>query len=147
MKTIALRFSETFAPEIGTIAAHQELINTQGYAWYGKLGSAISAKVIVDVMKNDDPKILLIHSGKQARYWMFVTAISRGMPPINEIPEYYRDLSCKIKCWFKVRAFEEAPRGIMSQCYVISSNSLLSEASKYSMSPYFIITVKEKASD
>ena len=40
MKTIALRYGEHFAPQCGTIAAHQELINELGYAWYGKMGAA-----------------------------------------------------------------------------------------------------------
>ena len=38
MKTIALRFGETFSPEGGTIKAHQEVIDSCGYVWYGKLG-------------------------------------------------------------------------------------------------------------
>ncbi len=143
MKTIALRFSENFSPEIGTIATHQQLINSLGYVWYGKLGTPIAAKVAEEIMQNEDPKILLINSGKQDRYWAHIIEVSRSLPPLNEIPEYYRDISEKFKCWFKVKSFEDAPRGIMSQCFVASSNSPLSEASKHSMSPYFIITVKE----
>ena len=44
-KTIALRFSDNFAPEIGTIAAHNTMIGLNGYVWYGKLGSRVSKKV------------------------------------------------------------------------------------------------------
>lgn len=36
MKTVALRFSNKFAPICGTIEAHEELIKKRGYAWYGK---------------------------------------------------------------------------------------------------------------
>lgn len=143
MKTIALRFSENFAPEEGTITAHQQLIDLIGYVWYGKFGTPISAKVAEEIMLNEDPKILLINSGKQERYWAHITEVSRAMPPMNEIPEYYREFSEKFKYWFKVKAFEMAPRGIMSQCYVASSNRPLSEVSKYSMSPYFIINYEE----
>jgi hypothetical protein len=143
VKTIALRFSENFSPEAGTIAAHQQLIESLGYVWYGKLGTPIATKVVEEIMQNEDPKILLINSGKQDRYWANIIEVSRSLPPLNEIPEYYRDISEKFKCWFKVKSFEDAPRGIMSQCFVASSNSRLSEASKHSMSPYFIIIVKE----
>ena len=143
MKTIALRFSENFAPEAGTIMAHQQLIDLLGYVWYGKLGAQISVKVIEEIMRNDDPKILLINSGKQGRYWAHVVEISRSLPALNEIPEYYRGISDKFKCWFKVVAFENAPREIMSKCFVASSNRSLSEASRCSMSPYFIITHEE----
>ena len=46
MKTIALRFGEHFSPEIGTIAAHQKIIDEYGFVWYGKMGSSVSNKVI-----------------------------------------------------------------------------------------------------
>ena len=37
MRTIALRFSNNFAPEAGTIVEHQEIIAELGFVWYGKL--------------------------------------------------------------------------------------------------------------
>ena len=143
MKTIAIRFSENFAPDIGTVAAHQKIIDSLGYCWYGKLGSPISNNVAEDILKNKDPRVLLIHSGKQERYWMCISEVTRDLPPLNEIPDYYRDASDKFKSWFKVKAFTKAPSGIMSRCVVISSKSTLSEASKHSMSPYFIIDFEE----
>lgn len=81
MKTIALRYSENFAPIEGTILAHQNLIDLNGYVWYGKLGTPISAKIAQEILKNEDPKILLIHSGKQDRYWAHISEISRDLPP------------------------------------------------------------------
>lgn len=143
MKTIALRFSENFSPSMGTIAAHQKLIDELGFVWFGKLGTPISAKVVNQIMQNEEPKILLIHSGKVNRYWVQIAEITRDLPSINEIPEYYRDMTEKFKCWFKVVRFEEAPRDIMSQCLVATSKRPLSEVSKYSMSPYFIINYEE----
>lgn len=44
MRTIALRFSNNFAPEEGTISAHEIVIAEKGFVWYGKLGSRISSK-------------------------------------------------------------------------------------------------------
>ena len=49
MRTIALRFAETFAPECGTIAAHQHMIDRHGFVWYGKLGNPVSLRVATDV--------------------------------------------------------------------------------------------------
>jgi len=143
MKTIALRFSENFSPDIGTISAHQELIDELGYVWYGKLGAPISLKVANELLSSNDPMILLINSGKQDRYWAHIVEVSRTVPPTNEIPEYYRNIREKFKCWFKVTAFVEAPKGIMAECYVASSNRPLGEVSKHSMSPYFIIKYEE----
>lgn len=144
MKTVALRFSDNFAPDIGTILAHNEVISQYGYVWYGKLGAPVSQKVIKDILMNDNPKILLIHSGKTSRYWAYIATIQHEVPNKKHIPSYYRDKAAIFKTWFKVMRFENAPSNIMSHCRVASSNRPLTEASKSSMSPYFIINMEEE---
>lgn len=147
MKTIALRFGEHFSRECGTIAAHKGIIDAIGYVWYGKLGSAVSTKVIGDILQQEDPKILLINSGKVERCWAHISAITQEQPPYGEFPSYYQENAEKMKTWFKVRYFESAPKSIMAQCFVASSCSPLSEASKHSMSPYFIILYDEEVKE
>lgn len=144
MKTIALRFGETFSPSCGTILAHQKVINELGYVWYGKMGNTISDKVIKDIMSNENPKILLIQSGKTQRYWAYISEISKINPPLEHIPQYYRDNSSKFKCWFKITKFESAPKNILRKCLVVSSSQPLGEVSKHSASPYFIIETLEE---
>ena len=101
MRTIALRFGDNFAPEKGTIAAHNDVIKSYGFVWYGKLGSAVSKRVINEIVNNETPKILLIHSGKSDRYWAFIEKIQRDIPEKKYIPEYYRDNADNFKTWFK----------------------------------------------
>ncbi len=139
MRTIALRFANVFAPEEGTIHAHEAVIEERGYVWYGKLGSKISSKVKEDITSIENPKILLIHSGSFGRYWAYIDKIQNETPPVDEIPSYYRDRADDFATWFRVLRFEEAPRNILSQCFVASSGTSLSIASRHSMSPYFII--------
>lgn len=139
MKTVALRFAENFAPNGGTIAAHQQVIDDLGYVWYGKLGSPVSQAVANELLSNSDPRILLIHSGGQERYWAHIDAIQRSQPEVAEIPAYYRDIADKFKCWFRILSFERAANSVMSNCTVVSSGKKLTEASRHSMSPYFII--------
>lgn len=143
MKTVALRFADNFAPKEGTIAAHRNIIDMLGYVWYGKLGSSVSNKVISEIMQNEKPKILLIHSGKTDRYWAYVEKVQHEMPPKEAIPEYYRDNASIFKTWFKVKEIEPASKNVLGQCVVASSQRPLAEASKSSMSPYFIIETKE----
>ncbi len=142
MKTVALRFSDKFAPDEGTIKAHERLIKDRGYVWYGKLGLPLSQKAIDYIMDNEDPKILLIHSGKTARYWAHVSEILKEEPSIEGIPEYYQEIRDRFKTWIKVQWFEQAPKNIMGKCKVISSGANLGEVSRHSMSPYFIIEVE-----
>lgn len=144
MKTIALRFGEHFSPDCGTIAAHQQLIAKLGYVWYGKLGNPVAVRIVEELKSQEDTKILLINSGKTDRYWAYVAEIRKENPPVEGIPEYYRDMTDKFKTWFKVTKFEAAPRDIMSKCFVSSSGNTLGEVSKHSMSPYFIIEYKEE---
>lgn len=142
MRTIALRFSNIFAPECGTIKAHEELIALNGFVWYGKLGSKVSAKVEQDILANPSPRILLIHSGSTGRYWAHIDKIQSETPPLQEIPAYYRDRAEDFASWFRVLRIEDAAKNVLSQCYVASSGASLSIASRHSMNPYFIIDYK-----
>ena len=147
MKTIALRFSNKFAPNCGTIEAHNEMIEKNGYVWFGKLGNKIAASVFVDILKNDEPRILLIHSGATYRYWAYVDKIQHEIPDRGDIPEYYRNEAEKFKTWFRVIRFEDAPRDIMGKCTVASSGQVLGIASKHSMSPYFKIIAPDSGAE
>ena len=143
MKSIALRFSEKFAPPEGTIAAHTTLIDQKGYVWYGKLGTALSDKTVDLLMSNEHPRVLLIHSGKSSRYWAYIDVAQRVTPPLDEIPFYYRHMAQDFKFWFRVVSIEKAENDVMQKCKVASSGELLTFASRSSMSPYFIIDAPE----
>ncbi len=139
MKSIALRFSEKFAPSNGTIAEHQKILDSQGYVFYGKMGNTVSQKNQELILKEANPRILLIQSGGQKNYWAYIDKIVNDTPDYKDFPSYYHDISDKFKIWFRVIKFEEAPKNILTLCTVTSSGAVLSEASRYSMSPYFVI--------
>lgn len=139
MTTIALRFSDNFAPGNGTIKEHQKVIDEKGYVWYGKLGTPLAPSIIKTLMENDQKKILLIHSGKAKRYWAYYSEVKRTIPELQDIPFYYRDKADSFSTWFRIVAIEKAPDDVLSMCTVKSSGNTLSNVSRHSMSPYFII--------
>ena len=139
MYSIALRYSENFAPKEGTIKAHQNMIEIKGYVWYGKMGSSVSEKNIQRLLSQENPRILLIHSGGIDRYWAYISDIKKDCPLREDIPEYYRDISDRFHTWFCINRFEKAEKGVMSKCIISSSKAVLSVASRHSMSPYFLI--------
>lgn len=140
MRTIALRFADNYAPKEGTIKLHQEIINNNGYVWYGKFGNTLSQKNIDLLMSQPDRKFLLIKSGFPDRYWAYFDEIVKDKPKdINNIPEYYRNNTDKIKCWFKIKKIERTENNVMSKFIISSSKMPLSEASKHSLNPYFVI--------
>lgn len=143
MKTIALRFADNYAPADGTIKLHEDVITKFGYVWYGKFGNSLSQKNIEMLLEMKERKFLLIKSGCQERYWVYFEDIKKEDIDIDAIPEYYRNDKGRVKCWFKVTKFEKADSKVMSKCFVSSNGSLLSNTSKYSMSPYFVIDYKE----
>ena len=144
MRTIALRFTDRFAPEEGTIKAHQDIIDQCGFVWYGKMGSTVSDAVLKELTNNEDAKILLIHSGKIDRYWAYIDEAQNKKPEKKYIPEYYRENTYNFKSWFRVIRFEQAPSDVLSHCIVPSSGNTLSYTSRHSMSPYFIINYVEQ---
>lgn len=147
MITVALRFFDKFAPECGTIAAHEEVIKEHGYVWYGKLGSAVSDANIKIILDNEQPRILLIHSGKFDRYWAYINGITKELSDIEKVPEYYRSRTEDFHTWFKITRIEKAEKDIMKKCFVKSSNRPLGDVSRHSMSPYFIIRVEDEGKD
>lgn len=136
--SIALRYADNFAPDGGTIAAHQAVIERLGSVWYGKFGTAVAKAKAGLVLAQDDPRILLIHSGKGDRWWAHIDAISRTAPD-GGYPAYYGSDLSKFHCWFHVTRIEKAEHGVMSEWIVPSSGRPLSSASRHSMSPYFFI--------
>ncbi len=143
MRTIAFRFADNYAPPCGTIKAHEQIIQQKGYVWFGKVGSAISANTQKTILENKTPKILLIHSGHAERYWALVKDINKFMPPHEYIPEYYKDKYDNVGTWFCITEFKKAEKDILTKCTVVSSGVLLSDASKKSLSPMFVINYEE----
>ena len=146
MKTVALRFSDNFAPAEGTIQAHIDVITKYGYVWYGKLGLPLSQKAVTYILSNPDPVILLIHSGKTARYWAHVSEVHRDVPDKQAVPEYYRNNTERFRCWFKIKQIDPAPKDVLSRFRVISSGAILGEVSRSSLSPFFIIETEGEES-
>ena len=147
MKTIALRFADNYAPADGTIKLHEDIIDKFGYVWHGKFGNSLSQKNIDMLLGMRGRKFLLIKSGCQERYWVYFDDIKKEAIDLNAIPEYYRNDRGRVKCWFKITKFEKADSKVMSKCFVSSNGSSLSNTSKYSMSPYFVIDYKESEDD
>ncbi|MGN8850997.1 hypothetical protein [Bariatricus sp. HCP28S3_C2] len=107
------------------------------------MGAKVSEKIIKEILSVEHPKFLLIRSGKTERYWASIETIQYSAPSKEGIPEYYRDTAGTFKTWFKIKEISLADKDVMSKCVVASSGKVLGEASKHSMSPYFIINYED----
>ena len=140
MRTIALRFSDTFAPKSGTIKEHQKVISKKGFVWYGKLGNKISPKILSEILANGPVKILMIKSGSIERYWATLQEVSYEKQTVH--PEYYGQEASRMNTWLKISNFEPADSNILERCIIPSTGSKLSDIYKKSMGSYFNIIVE-----
>ena len=76
-------------------------------------------------------------------FWAYVSDIKLFCDDIDAVPSYYHDKIGKMHTWFKIVRFEKAPKNIKQKCLVLSSKRPLSEASKWSMCPWFNIEARE----
>ncbi|MCI5631012.1 MAG: hypothetical protein MR345_01400 [Bacilli bacterium] len=137
MKTICLRFSDAYAPEKGTIQSHQEIINRNGFVWYGKKGAKISKEVLEDLLKNGPVEIVLIKSGSDERY--LATLIDFDYKKKSECPDYYKDYLFDMSTWLKITSIKKTDSDILDHCFVISSGLPINSIIKKSMGSYFIV--------
>ena len=143
MKTIALRFSDNYAPPGGTIINHEKIINKKGYVWYGKFGNKINQNYIDEMINSNITKVLFVKSGTNEQYWAYFTEYSNEVTDYTCIPEYYRDNVSNIKSWFKITRFEKIDKDLLDKCIVISSNDSLKNAISKGMCSCFKITYEE----
>ena len=139
MKSLALRFSDNFAPKSGTIEEHKKIINNKGFVWYGKVGNKISTKILDGILANGPVKILLVKSSSPERYWATIEAYSYEKQ--KDHPAYYEGNIDNMNTWLKITKIEIAEDGILDRC-ITSSGKKLSEIYKKSMGSYFCIEVQ-----
>ena len=141
MKTIALRFSDSFAPKNGTIIEHDKVIGENGFVWYGKLGKKISHAILSSLLQNGPTKILFIKAGSAENYW--ATLVDASYEKQAPYPSYYGQDANYMKTWLKIIKFEVADADVLKKCIIPSTGNKLSDIYKKSMGSYFIIEIQK----
>ena len=142
MKTIVLRFSDSFAPKDGTLAEHERIIREKGYVWWGKRGPKISHSVINSIMKDNKCKVILVRGGTKEKYWATVEEISDGCPQKSYVPEYYRSDVVFYGSFLKITKIERAEENVLDNCFVCTTGKKMSDIINKAMASYFIVEVK-----
>lgn len=141
MRTIALRFSDNFAPKSGTISEHKKILSKRGYVWYGKLGNKISPKIFDIILANGPVRVLFIKASSPERYWVTVDKVSYEAQTVH--PDYYGQEVNLMNTWLRITKIETADPNILEKCIIPSTGSKLSDIYKRSMGSYFNIEVHE----
>ena len=142
MKTIVLRFSDSFAPKEGTLAEHKKIIKDMGYVWWGKRGPRISPAVVKSIMADGPCKVLLVRGGTKEKYWATVEEISEGCPQKSHVPEYYRGDVVFYGSFLKITKIEYADDNVLDNWFVCTTGKKMSDIINKAMASYFIVEVK-----
>lgn len=136
---LVLRFSLTYKKNI--IELHKELIEKQGFVWYGKLGAVTSPQIVAETFVAKKPALLLYTKGKA--YLCGVEEIT-GNKPQKGYPQYYDDEYICPGCFYKLTSIDEIDESILNDLIVRSSKRILSDTlSRQCTSSCFFVSYKE----
>jgi hypothetical protein len=143
-KAIILRYGTNIVADC--IEKHQEVTESTGYCWFGKIGTVPSDKVINTVLDGKNPKIILYSKG--IAYICDFTEIKKDKPA-SGIPEYYQeylyDQLIIPKIYFKLTCIEKLDAVELSKYRVCSSQTPVMETLNRSMSSFFFVEKGELA--
>lgn len=136
---LVLRYSLSLKKDI--IELHKELIEKNGYVWYGKLGSVTSPKIIAETFVAKKPALLLYTRGNA--YLCGIEQITEKKP-IDGYPQYYDDELLCPSCYYKLTSIDRVDESILDHLYVRSSKRLLSNTlSRQCTSSCFFVSYEE----
>ncbi len=136
---LVLRYSLSYKKNI--IDLHKELIEKQGFVWYGKLGNETSQKIIAEIFAAKNPALLLFKKDKA-----FLCGVEEitGNKPQSGYPKYYDDEYICPGCYYKLTSIDEVEVDIINELIVRSSKRLLSDTlSRQCTSSCFFVSYKE----
>lgn len=147
-KAIAVRYGEHFSPAGGTIAAHEEVLKSQGFVWFGKMGAAVAhprvAELNAQIAAGTPTFLVLVRARADGRivHACRIDSVTRERPGRSEercIPEYYRKRE-DVGAWFKVVAINRVDSSLLSQLTVSSSLLPLPQVLSTSVASFFYVT-------
>lgn len=136
---LVLRFSLSIKKDI--IELHQQMLDKNGYVWYGKLGTVTSPKIVAETFVAKKPALLLYSKGKA--YLCGVSEIT-GNKPQGGYPRYYDDEYIFPGCYYKLTSIDEVDEEILDKLIVRSSKRFLSDTlSRQCTSSCFFVSYEE----
>jgi hypothetical protein len=117
---VILRFRDLVTPPGGTIRQHKQILDDQGFIWWGwwnKSGESVPERVFTELKdraQKEGLKVYLFDSGHVRVYTatckdiQWATARARmSSPDIKRTPEYYNEQ--QYLAWFKLKDIDEKP--------------------------------------
>lgn len=120
------------------IERHQEVIESKGFCWFGKIGVVPSQKVLKALMDQETPSMLLYTRNHAYECKLLECNTDK---PSSGYPHYYEDelfeSGMEPKSYYKLASIEEVPISELDNYIVVSSRNRLMTTLNKSMSSYF----------
>lgn len=149
---ILLRFNDHL--KYDTIQCHKEVIDANGFVWFGKIGSPVSKVFILscqDSIQAGEKVNLFLVKSKSSNNMLYKSEILhitnsdlRKSPDNIFIPEYYRHANHNIHCWFKLNKLLRLPSSYLGKLSVASSTMPVLETIGSSMSGILYVEYKDQ---
>lgn len=98
---LVLKYSLEYEPQC--IALHQEIIEKNGYCWFGKVGKSPSASIIERVMSEKKAALVLYRKGQI--HLCTIDDVSYSLQT-KAVPEYYLKQRISPSVYFKLCSIE-----------------------------------------
>ena len=146
---LLLRFSDTLLKTGDTIDEHNQVVESEGSVWFGKMGSTVSQSQI-DVLNGQVqdaiPTYVCLVKGNRRKSAAFrgrLVLASKTLPKgeENRVPSYYTDLSIPryVKFWVKLTKIVPIDSADLNMMQVASSVLPIRETLFRSSSGHFFL--------
>lgn len=136
---LVLRYS--LLPKNNIIELHRELLEKNGFVWYGKLGAITSPMIVSELFTEKKPALMLYAKGNA--YLCSLEQITNTKPRMG-YPNYYDEEYIFPSCYYKLTTIDRVDVSILDKLYVRSSKRQLSSTlSKQCTSSCFFVSYEE----
>ena len=141
-KILLLRYSD--ARGVDTVKEHIEVIDSDGYCWWAKIGKQPGIRHLETIMEQNE-KISFLYS-KRRLYKAKIISISKERPKQN-YPAYYEkqifNTDIEPSLYFAFDSIEKEPLSILDDYVVCSSGRKVLEDLDKSIGSYMLIQHKD----
>lgn len=136
-KILILRYANNIIPDC--IQSHIDVLQKDGYCWFGKIGKIPSKKVIDEILEEKEGTIVL-YARNKCYLCKFIKA--QVDTPSESYPMYYNDKlfgnGIKPNCYFKLITIKSISLSELEEYFICSSHNRVIDALLKSMSSVFI---------
>ncbi len=132
-KYLILRYATII--EKDCIKKHQEILESEGYCWFGKIGNVPSKKILDAVFEEETPTLVLYKKGAA-----FICELISCSPnkQSKAYPAYYDSEKIYPSIYFKLKSITKCDDNLFHDSIVVSTGNFAEDALYHSRIPFML---------